>query len=121
MGSDQVPGQLSNSSLRRLRPSRNRGRACYRHLGKESAVSQLSKSTGLSKDGWGTSWRQETGFGRAVVGLSALSLHHAKALTSKGSGWEPASPGHFEGQIFPKVDVFTLSKPVKGLWFPGHI
>lgn len=42
-------------------------------------------------------WRQGPGFGRAVVGLSAVSLHHAKALTSEGSGWEPGSPGHFEG------------------------
>lgn len=66
-------------------------------------------------------WSQGTGFGRAVVGLRAVSLHHTKALTGKGSGWEPGSPDHFEGQILPKVDVFTLSKAMKGLWFPGHM
>lgn len=43
----------------------------------------------------------EAGFDRAVVGLSAVSLHTTKALTSKGSWWEPGSPGHFERQILP--------------------
>lgn len=65
-------------------------------------------------------WRLEAR-DRAVVGLSVVSLHHTKAQISKGSGWEPGSLGHFEGKILPKMDVFTLSKPVKGLWFPGHI
>ena len=59
------------------------------------------------------------GFGGAVVGPSALSLHLAEALTRKGSGWEPGSPGHFAGQILPKLDVFTCSfKASERLVFP---
>lgn len=50
-----------------------------------------------SSPGTGHCWKQVTGFDGPVAGHSAVPLHLAKARTIRGSGWEPAFPGHFAG------------------------
>lgn len=83
---------LANSSLSKLRPARSGWKAWYRHLEKETVGSQLSKSTGLSKNGWCSS----TAGGRRQI-LAELWLDSVLSPCTMPRPWLARAVGGNQG------------------------